>query len=303
MNKSNPIEHLLLSRCSKFHEDGEILKLLESRYSVDGTQKNFLVLQSTDGGVSRADIGKSKKKAKISLLSSIANETTNTNTKKRKDNKHNPLRTRNEFKSFITKNMKYQNLLVRRLKAMIKIDPNVLNNVNDITDLHICKNLLKFEDFLDMNMLWNDYIRELIGTSNNLNIIAAKLSTCEMVGSFIEVTHSECRDNIGARGIVIWESQYNFIMVIPRKDNWKADISLIKPTFSIKEQIGGLRLISKKNSRFKLTIGVGSSSSDEENRAPQDVLEFEIIGNRFLIKSNDRANRKFKSHAVQDINV
>ncbi|OWB65892.1 hypothetical protein B5S33_g2196 [[Candida] boidinii] len=68
MDRKNEIEKLLLSRCSKYNKDGEILKLLEARYSVTGTQKDFLVLEGTkDGGVSvnRDDIKNKNEKKQI----------------------------------------------------------------------------------------------------------------------------------------------------------------------------------------------------------------------------------------------
>ncbi|KAG7814247.1 hypothetical protein KL921_000521 [Ogataea angusta] len=277
MDRKHTIEHLLLSRSSKFHDDGEISKLLESRYSLTGSQKNYLSLKPTEGT-------HGKKHNHKSIMTAIQLQG--------KNNRFSPTKTKNEFKSFITDNLKYQDRLVRQLHLKLEKDPNLLNNLNDITELRICKNLIRYEDYVEMNKLWKGYIREILGTTNHIPTMVSKLSSSELIGSELEVIHSRCINNIGMKGIVIWESQHNFVMVVPRQANWKKDISTIEPQFTLKEKIGGLRVISKRNTNFKLQLETEESS-----------ITFEIIGNRLLIRSTDRATRRFKNHSVKDIDV
>lgn len=291
MDRSKTIEHLLLSRCYKFQSDEQITKLLEDRYTISGSQKNFIVLEPT-GSTGKQTLPRNKrsKKKKKSLLASLENagdEQPNIQT-----NKHNPLKTKNEFKSFIKRALKNQDDITRKLNQMLKKNPNIFEN--DVCKLHICDSILKFEDFMEMNSLWKDYVKELLAQSLNSNVITTKLSTCEFIGAYLEVVYSSCPDNIGMAGIVIWESQNSFVLIVPGKNNWKESVSknLIEIPYSAKECIGGLRLIPKKRSRFLLKVEIDDG-----------ILEFEVLGDRIAVRSVDRANKKFKSHNVKDIDL
>ncbi|KAG7700410.1 hypothetical protein KL930_001098 [Ogataea haglerorum] len=277
MDRKHTVEHLLLSRSSKFQDDGEISKLLESRYSLTGSQKSYLSLKATEG-----THGKKHNQRLIMTAIQLPG----------KQNRFSPTKTKNEFKSFIADNLKYQNRLIRQLQLKLKKDPNLLNNLNDIAELRICKNLIRYEDYVEMNRLWKGYIQEILGTTNHIPTMVSKLSSSELIGSELEVIQSRCINNTGTKGIVIWESQHNFVMVVPRKANWKSDISTIKPEFTLRERIGGLRVISKRNTNFRLHLETEESS-----------ITFEIIGNRLMIRSTDRATRRFKNHSVKDIDV
>ncbi|VEU20831.1 DEKNAAC101679 [Brettanomyces naardenensis] len=299
MNRENAIERLLLSRCSQYHDDGEILKTLEQRYSLAGAQKNYLVLEPTDGGTTRAEIEKSshrrskKRQSEFKIFGSLQTSST----EKARENKHHPLKTKNEFKRFIKSSLALQAAVTRKIKRILKKNPHYLDKVADLASLSMCKKILKFEDFVEMNRLWNSYIQEVVKGTENMMTISTRLSTCELIGALIEVTHSGCVDNVGKQGIIIWESQHNFAIVSPRSDNWKSEIGLLKPNYSISEMVGGIKLINKQDTRFKLSIDWGSSDENSQ------VIDFEIIGDRLMVRSIDRANKKFKNHSVKDIKL
>ncbi|QPG75937.1 hypothetical protein FOA43_003323 [Brettanomyces nanus] len=299
MNRDNSIEKLILSRCSKYNDDGQIMKVLEERYSLTGAQKNFLVLEPTDGGVTREEINHSSSKKRRqqnslpSIMHSLQNSQNSEKVEKRPANKHNPLKTKNEFKRFMKSNLALQAKIMRKLKLILKKNPHYLDKVKDLASLNLCNKILKFEDFIEINRLWNSYIKETIGSTENIMNISTKLSMCEFIGAYIEVTHSGCVDNVGKCGIVIWESQHNFVIVVPRKDGWKNKISLIEPKYSLSEKIGGIRLINKQDTRFKVTVNLQDNLT----------VDYEIIGDRLMIRSIDRANKKFKSHNVRDIRL
>ncbi|KAG7929500.1 hypothetical protein KL925_000242 [Ogataea polymorpha] len=276
MDRKHTVEQLLLSRSSKFHDDGEISKLLESRYSLTGSQKNYLSLKATEG-----THGAKHHKSIMTAIQLPGRQ-----------NRFSPTKTKNEFKSFITDNLKLQDRLTRQLRLKLKKDPNLLNNLNDITELRICKNLIRYEDYIELNKLWKGYMLEILGTTNHIPTMVSKLSSSELIGSELEVIQSRCINNTGTKGIVLWESQHNFVMVVPRQANWKNDISTVKPEFTLKERIGGLRVISKRNTKFRLQLEAQESS-----------ITFDVIGNRLLIRSTDRATRRFKNHSVKDIDV
>lgn len=290
MDRSDVIEHLLLSRCSKYNNNGQIIKFLEERYSFSGPQKNYLVLEPTDGGQYHIENRKEELKSKENADDFLAAKTT-----QKQSNKYNPLKTKNEFKKFVQQSLKLQNNVAKRLHKMSKKNPNIL--CNDVSELKICQNILKFEDFIEMNNLWKDYINSLLLNSKTIDVATAKLSSAEYVGAYFKVTHSTCPDNIGLEGIVLWESQTYVLLIIPRKNNWKDNIlekDNLKIPYTAKECIGGLRMVPKKKTRFTFEVQVPNSD---------DSIEFEFIGDRMAIKSVDRANKKFKSHNVKDIDI
>jgi ribonuclease P protein subunit POP4 len=81
------------------------------------------------------------------------------------------------------------------------------------------------------------------------------------------------------KGIVIWDARSSFVMVF-------------------EDVPGAIRIIQKKGTIFKVpvykVVDVDSERSDEP-------LYFEILGSRFMYRAVDRAGRKFKAHAVEDL--
>lgn len=282
MNRnSNLIEKRLLSRCRTYEKDSKTLEILEKRYSATGDQKNFLVLKPTEG------LTKNERKKKLrSLLHELKGSSLGgfKTTKKT---------TRDEFKLFIQSNLALQKDLEHRLRACN----------SKVENLKGFNKLLKMEDFMVLNNLWNDYINNLISISKSqlsqgeISLVLSKISSADLIGSFLTVKASKNVNVVGKSGIVIWESQHNFMIVVPRENDWKLDLQIPQVDskqagidWSVKEKIGGLRIIPKKNTIFQMLV----SSLD-------DPIEFDIIGSRFNIKSYDRANKKFKNHNVDDI--
>ena len=292
MDRADVIEHFLLSRCSRFNDSGQILQFLEQRYSYTGPQKNYLVLEPTDGGQYQVETQQQEKKDAEEGKKFLSDKNSLTSAT-RKDNKYSSIKTKNEFKKFTRNSLKLQEEAAKKLRKLSKKNPGLLTG--DVIDLKMCKGILKFEDFVEMHALWNNYMEELLQNCKTVDVITAKLSSAEFVGAYFKVTHCPCPDNIGLEGIVLWESQTYILMIIPRKNNWKNSITeqKVQIPYSAKECIGGLRMISKKKTRFTFDIEV-----DENN-----VIEFEFLGDRMSIRSLDRANKKFKSHNVKDIQL
>ncbi|KAG0682147.1 hypothetical protein C6P40_003601 [Pichia californica] len=292
MDRSNAIEHLLLSRCAKYNGSGEIIKFLEQRYSFTGPQKNYLVLEPTDGGQYLIDNQKEEQKASANAKDFLSVKSKQSNASK--DNKYNGLKTKNEFKKFVQQSLKLQDSVAKKLHKLCKKNPKILKQ--DVIELKICSGILKFEDFIEMNNLWKNYMKELLQNCKTIDVATSKLSSAEFVGSYFRVTHCTCPDNIGLEGIVLWESQTYVLLIIPRRNNWKDNISSnnnLEIPYTAKECLGGLRMIPKKKTRFTFDVEV-----DDEHS-----IEFEFIGDRMGIRSLDRANKKFKSHNVKDIDL
>ncbi|QLL33903.1 hypothetical protein HG536_0F02280 [Torulaspora globosa] len=141
-----------------------------------------------------------------------------------------------------------------------------------------------FKTFLPMHeKLWVGYMRDLlnipakISDSSKLTIngqaALMKLSMADYNGAFLKVASSRNRNLIGIEGIVIWDSQKNFIMVTRGK------------------LIDELKIIPKKGTVFNFEIPVNE----------HDALLYTILGDRFKYRSNDRAGRKFKSRRCDDM--
>lgn len=275
MDRMKSIEHHLLSRCRRFDSDEDIFTVLENRYSSTGSQKSYLILEGTDSNES--DI-KPTKKTKNTLGVSPKN-------------KYDPLRVKNEFKSTIKSKMKEQDNIARKLRMIAKRNPEILKQ--DVINLRICKPLMRYENFVEMNTLWQSYMSDLIKDNTNVQVVTSKLSSAEYIGAELTISHSLSPEQIGMHGIVIWESKDYYLLIVPRKQNWKSQIPNIEPKFSPMECIGGLRKFQKIHTRFEFDIKVSET----------EKLSFEIIGDRMNVRSVDRANKKFKGHSVDDINL
>lgn len=267
MNRSNPIEFQLLSRCHKFDSDDKINQILESRYSSSGHQKNYLILLSTKG-----DKNVQPKMKRKSLLHHLHSPTST--------NKYDSKTTRNEFKKFVRTNLDLQKKLARSKKDVV-VHPDY-------------DKVLKFEHFIPLNALWTSYMDEVVSLSENksLAVVLNKLSSSDMIGAFIRVCSSKNFNLVGLCGIVVWESQFHFIIVVPTKDGWKSDFPHQQEfEWSKKEQVGGIRMITKQNTNFAFTLPMNGNQE----------VEFVILGNRFQCKPTERGSRKFKNHNVKDL--
>ncbi|CAI4804962.1 CEQ_1a_G0026790.mRNA.1.CDS.1 [Saccharomyces cerevisiae] len=145
----------------------------------------------------------------------------------------------------------------------------------------IYKSLPQYVDFVPMyKELWINYIKELLNITKNLktfngSLALLKLSMADYNGALLRVTKSKNKTLIGLQGIVIWDSQKFFIMIV------KGNI------------IDEIKCIPKKGTVFQFEIPI----SDDDDSA----LRYSILGDRFKYRSVDRAGRKFKSRRCDDM--
>ena len=71
----------------------------------------------------------------------------------------------------------------------------------------IKKDKISYETLLPMNKIWNEYINNLLNGTLNEEIIASKLLKADLHGSIIEVINSNNKNNIGIKGILLYESK------------------------------------------------------------------------------------------------
>ncbi|QHS71815.1 RNase P/RNase MRP complex subunit [Saccharomyces paradoxus] len=145
----------------------------------------------------------------------------------------------------------------------------------------IYESLPQYDSFVPMyKELWVNYIRELLNITKNLKTFNGssallKLSMADYNGALLRVTKSKNKTLIGLQGIVVWDSQKFFIMII------KGNL------------IDQIKCIPKKGTVFQFEISI----SDDDDSA----LRYSILGDRFKYRSVDRAGRKFKSRRCDDM--
>lgn len=96
---------------------------------------------------------------------------------------------------------------------------------------------------------------------------AAKLASAEFHGANVEVVRSRCPGRVGIAGIVVRDRK--FVMeIITRKR--------------------GLKMVPKEGTTFRVSV-------DVEGKEGRHMV-FEVLGEQMMMRSADRANRKFKAH-------
>ena len=122
----------------------------------------------------------------------------------------------------------------------------------------IKKDKISYESLLPMNKIWNEYINNLLNGTLNEEIIAGKFLKADLHGAMIEVINSNNKNNIGIKGILIFES---------------------RRTFNILTKENKVKTILKPGSLFEITF---------------NNIEIQILGDNFLYKSAERTKAKYK---------
>ncbi len=128
---------------------------------------------------------------------------------------------------------------------------------NLISKLKKDNNIL-YESLLPMNKMWNEYINNLLNGNLNPDSIALKILKADLHGSYIEVINSNNKNNIGIRGILIFES---------------------RRTFNILNKKNQIKTILKPGSLFQIYF---------------NDIQIQILGDNFLYKSAERTKAKYK---------
>lgn len=111
---------------------------------------------------------------------------------------------------------------------------------------------------------------------------AAKLASAEFHGANVEVVRSKCPSRVGIIGIVLRDRK--FVMEIVTKKR-------------------GVKVVPKEGTMFRFTLDVPSTTDTDakEDSTPSNSFIFDLLGDQMMVKSADRANRKFKTHFLKDI--
>lgn len=267
MDRDLTLEKHLLSR--SYTSDARILELLETRYSILGLQKPFLPLVPTFGEAEE------KPEEKEAVLAKNADA---------KPTPERKISTRRDMKVYLKKTMANQHKAVKKIQAFRRKHPQKEFEVASLLRQY---NIPSFEDFERLHLLWQKYMGDLLFEQKNPNLqmVLPKLSTADYNGSLVTVLESRNRHLVGVRGIVLYDAQHSFIVVVPRRSEKEKG-----PKTSPAEMVGGLRILAKRGSLFGFEVEVG-----------EEVVGFTILGSRFELRAVDRSAKKFKSHNVGDV--
>lgn len=139
---------------------------------------------------------------------------------------------------------------------------------------------LKYEIYEPLYRLWLGYAREILGSDlySGGPGAAAKLASAEFHGALTEVVRSRCPSRVGIKGIVVRDRK--FVMEIVTKQR-------------------GLKIVPKEGTTFRIEVLADESKAEQgQERKP---FAFEVLGDQLMLRSADRANRKFKSHFLHSL--
>ncbi|GAO17357.1 uncharacterized protein UV8b_00213 [Ustilaginoidea virens] len=136
----------------------------------------------------------------------------------------------------------------------------------------------KFDIYKPLHDLWQGYAREVLGSDiyRGGPEAAAKLASAELVGAQAQVVRSRCSGRVGIQGIIVRDRKFVFDMITRKR---------------------GLKVIPKEGTTFRIEV-------HPENNGPSanaKPFAFDVLGDQFMLRSADRANRKFKQHFLPNL--
>jgi len=162
----------------------------------------------------------------------------------------------NTNKSGKTNNKKIFNN--KKNKNVMNSKERKLNNLFTINDIN--KKELNYENYLPLNILWSQYINDLLTDSSLGSIsITSRLIKADYHGAMITIVRSNLPSFISLSGIILQETA---------------------ETFRIITKLNEFKIISKKGNVFLIYI---------------NDWRIELYGSQLRFRSSERAAKKFKS--------
>ncbi|KAG5922342.1 hypothetical protein E4U42_005501 [Claviceps africana] len=133
----------------------------------------------------------------------------------------------------------------------------------------------KYDVYKPLYELWQGYAREILGADiyRGGPEAAARLASAELHGAQAEVVRSLCSARVGIKGIIVRDRKFVLEIITEKK---------------------GLKVIPKEGTTFRIQV----------DAAPGDDSKpfiFDVLGDQFMHRSADRANRKFKQHFLPNL--
>ena len=137
----------------------------------------------------------------------------------------------------------------------------------------------KYSIYKPLYELWQGYAREILGSDilRGGPEAAAKLASAELHGALAEVVRCRCAGRVGIRGIIVRDRKFVFEIITEKK---------------------GIKVVPKEGTTFRIEINpANATSTTEDSRS----FAFEVLGDQFMLRSADRANRKFRQHFLPNL--
>lgn len=190
--------------------------------------------------------------------------------KERKDSRIQELTVFNEIKNDHKKIKKPPRLRKQKKRLSRK-------EFRDLGLFSLPRKTLKYEDYTQLNGLWNSYMEQQFGagdktlqekfesTHSQYDQISALLHKGDFHGAKVKVSHSKCASLVGQKGIILMDTKNTFSIIC--KDNV-------------------LRILPKGDSVFELKW---------------KSVRFTILGKHLSHRSADRSTKKMKSIALVEL--
>lgn len=165
------------------------------------------------------------------------------------------------------------------------------------------------EVFEPLHELWLGYVREVLGPDlfapGGLGA-AAKLSSADFHGAKVEVVRSSCPSRVGIAGVVVKDAKFAFEIVTPR--NAVKVVPKEGTTFRFEVAPAPEGAEGKAGPKFGASAadadadagGQGDAQAGQAKDGARPFV-FDILGDQFLQRSADRANRKYKAHFLKKL--
>ncbi|OAQ62193.1 ribonuclease P/MRP, subunit p29 [Pochonia chlamydosporia 170] len=136
----------------------------------------------------------------------------------------------------------------------------------------------KYSIYKPLCELWQGYAREILGNDifRGGPEAAAKLASAELHGAFTEVVRSRCTGRVGIKGIIVRDRKFVMEIITEKK---------------------GLKIVPKEGTTFRVEV----KPETTQLAADSKPFVFEILGDQLMLRSADRANRKFKQHFLPNL--
>lgn len=133
----------------------------------------------------------------------------------------------------------------------------------------------KYDIYKPLYDLWQGYAREILGGDlyRGGTEAAAKLASAELHGAQAEVVRSRCSGRVGIKGIIVRDRKF-VIEIITEKNK--------------------LKMVPKEGTTFRIEVNAAHGGNSKP-------FAFEVLGDKFMHRSADRANRKFKQHFLPNL--
>lgn len=142
----------------------------------------------------------------------------------------------------------------------------------------------KYEVYEPLNDLWKGYILEVLGNDvyNSGPNVGAKLASAEYHGALVEVVRSKCPSRVGISGIVVKDRKFVMEVITKKK---------------------GVKVVPKEGTTFRVSVDTkpNPDSTDGGATGHQNLFVFDVLGDQMMVRSADRANRKFKMHFLPEL--